>query len=258
MKSLPIAEQLAQFTHFKKLDPAARERLAEFVHRLEIAAEENLVHEGDEMDAVYFVVSGALAVFRDTVGSPVVLLRRLYPGDFFGIVALFGDGRHGATVRSSEKTTLMRLPKQDLLRFLAGQPELRADLESRAAQQHSANLAAALEVERGREVRMRLHHAVELTLEDGTSHSSYLENLSIGGFCLTAAPKSWQPEADVRFGLGFSAGTLDLAGRIAWRRRDTVGLQFTRMSANHDVLIQLSIRLLLESATAHASPPPAP
>lgn len=257
MNRLPISEQLAQFTHFKKLDLSARERLAELIHRVEIAADRNLVHEGDEMDAVYFVVSGALAVFRDTVGSPVVLLRRLYPGDFFGIVALFGSGRHYATVRANEETTLMRLPKQDLLRFLAGEPELRADLENWAAQQHGANLAAELEVERGREVRMRLHHAVELTLEDGTIRRSYLENLSIGGFCLAAAPEGWRPETDVRFGLSFSAGTLDLAGRIAWRRGDTVGLQFTRMSANHDVIIQLSIRLLLESATAPASAPPA-
>ncbi len=248
----PISDLLTSYIYFRDLEASARERLASLVHRLEIAAEQNLVHEGDEMDALYFVVTGALAVFRDHVGKPVVLLRRLRPGDFFGPVSLFGSGRYWATVRSSEASSLLRVPKQDLLAFLADHPRLFSDLESWAAHQHGANLAAEIEVERGREVRMRLHNPVELKLEDGTTHCANLENLSLGGICLAEAPAAWQPQETVGFGLRFSAGTLSLTGRIAWRRDDTVGLQFTETSANHDLIIQLSIRLLLESG------PPAP
>jgi CRP-like cAMP-binding protein len=140
-------DPLRDFSLFRKLDAATREHLATRCGRITVEPEQDLAREGDEMEALHLVVTGSLAIFRDAVGSPVVLLRRLYPGDYVGHVALYGNGRYWATVRASEKTTLLRLPKQDLLTFLADQPEIRAELEIDAAKRHSANLAIEMEVE---------------------------------------------------------------------------------------------------------------
>jgi hypothetical protein len=148
----------------------------------------------------------------------------------------------------------VRIPKQELLDFLTHHPLARAALETLAAQRHSSNLAAELHVERGREVRMRLHHQVRLDLEDGSTQQAFLENLSLGGFCLDGAPSAWQTESTVHFTLGIGIGDLRLAGRVAWRRDDNVGIQFTEMSANHDLIIQMAIRLLLESGPRTPSP----
>lgn len=244
-----LAERLRHFVPFRSLSAEEAEELASLATVVEAPTDDNVVHEGEEMDALFLVLEGSLAEFRDTVGHPVVLLRRLYPGDMFGHVALYSNGRHVSTFRANEQSQLLRIERRDLLDFLEGQAAVRTAIETLAAQRHSSNLAAEIHVERGREVRMRLHQKVRLGLEDGTSCDAYLENLSLGGFCLQDPPASWEEDSVVHFTLGLGIGNLDLAGRVAWKRDNGVGIQFTEMKANHDLVIQMAIRLLLESHT---------
>ncbi len=240
--------ELRDVALFADLDDADLERLAQGFVELRVPADHFIFREGDPSAAFYVVREGAVAAFRDTVGEPAQLLARLHQGDFFGEIGLVGTTTHSASVRASEPSRLLKLSKEDLLPFLDDHPELKDELEAVAIRRHGANLAAILKLGRQREVRMRLDRDVVLGLEDGTSQPARLENLSVGGFCLYGAPPSWQPEQTVHFTLELEIGTLRLAGRIAWRRGDAVGLEFTEMSSNHDAIIQLAIHLLLDSA----------
>lgn len=244
--------ELRDVALFTDLDDAELDRLAQGFVELRVPADHYIYREGELSDAFYVIREGAVAVFRDAVGEPAQLLVRLRPGDFFGEIGLLGPSTHSTSVRASEPSRLFRIPKEDFLPFLDDHPELKAELEMVATRRHGANLAAALKLGRQREVRMRVNRDVVLRLEDGTAQPARLENLSVGGFCLHGAPPSWQPERSVRFALELGMGTLRLAGRIAWRRGDAVGMAFSEMSANHDAIIQLAIRLLLESAPQKA------
>jgi CRP-like cAMP-binding protein len=248
MRSAVNAGDLRRVALFHDLDDEALAGLARHFVELRVPADQFLFREGEVSEDFYVIGDGALAVFRDWVGSPSQLLGRLRKNDFCGEIGLFTTFRHSASVRASEPSCLLKIAKDDFLAFLDDHPAIRAELEAVALRRHSANLAAALELAKQREIRVRLHREVILHLEDGTAHPATLENLSVGGFCLYGAPASWQAEETVRFGLGLPIGTLQLAGRIAWRRDDAVGMAFSEMIANHDTIIQLVIHLLLESS----------
>lgn len=247
-----LVQGLRQAGPFRLAAGEDLEALSQSASQIDVASDQFLIHEGDPAKALYVVSEGELAVFRDVVGAPQVLFARLHAGDFFGHIALFGDLRHSASVRASVPSRIIVLPLDSVRSFLDRQPKVRENLADLAAEEYSSHLAATLAVEQSRQMRVRLHHEVVLDLEDGVTHKSLLHNLSVGGFCLENVPEGWVPGAKVHFGLGLGNGRLELGGEVVWRRGETVGLRFTQMTSNHDLIIQLAIRLLLESSAGSA------
>lgn len=230
---------------FRELEESELAQLTELFVPVEVAAEELVVESEKPIEAFFIVRSGRLAVFRDAVGEPVQLLARLGRGDFFGELGVFEQVRSTNSVRATEPSLLLKVRREDLVSFLESHPTIRLKLQMAGLQRHSAQVAAALELGRRREVRISLHHPITLRLDDGQVMDAILSNLSLGGVSLSPAPDAWCGGTAVRFGLGLPAGTLQLAGRVAWRRGDMVGVAFTDMAENHDLLIQLTIRMLL-------------
>ncbi|MEM9595951.1 MAG: cyclic nucleotide-binding domain-containing protein [Acidobacteriota bacterium] len=241
-------EDLSKIALFEHLEPEALSLLAADFTAVEVEDHQVVFEEGGSSEAFFVVRSGALAVYRDAVGQPVRLLTRLHPGDFFGELGLLGNGRHGASVRASEPTVLLRLGKGGFTRFLERHPEIQLRLQLAAASRHSQNVATALELGRRREVRIRCRQDVPLEIDGGERRTVTLENLSLGGLCMTGAPESWKAGDEVGFGLGLREGVLSLKGRVCWKRDASVGIAFVDKSANHDMIIQMAIRLMLESS----------
>lgn len=231
---------------FQDLDGSDLERLADWFVELSVPGQRLILQEGKTSEAFFVIAEGAVAVFRDAIGSPVHLLTRLSKGDFFGELGLFVEGRHAASVRASEPCRLLKITKKDLLRFLDDHPAVLHRLQMSAARRHSANLASTLDMGRRREVRIRCSHEIALTLDDGSTFRVFLENLSLGGVCIRQAPKTWAVGDDVAFYLGIRENEVRLSGRVAWRQGDSLGLAFINKSKNHDMIIQMATRLLLE------------
>jgi len=232
---------------FRELSDDELKRLAKWFVKLFVPSEYTIIHEGERSEGFYIVREGSVAVFRDAVGQPVQLLARLHRGDFFGELGLFGMAKRTASVRTTEPSCILKITKRDLLAFLNDQPAIKLTLQCNAVRRYSSNIAATLELGQRREVRIRMYHDVTLRTEDGTSQVVQLENLSLGGMSLGGAPVSWEPNRLVRFGLDLEGGVLELAGRVVWRIKDRVGVAFTKDLPNHDTLIQVTIRSLLES-----------
>lgn len=230
---------------FGDLDQATRERWAARCRRREVAPGTLVYREGEAVEAVYGLLAGAVVSFREAVAAPVQLVGRFRPGRIFGHIDLFADGPHLASARATEASRIVEIAREDFESFLDQEPELFERLEVEVTERYGAQLAAALELERHREVRMRVSHQAELELDDGERREVRLENLSVGGFCLRNAPETWLEGEEVRFKLHVPGGALDLGGRVAWRREGNVGLAFDRMSARHDTLIQMAIHLLV-------------
>ncbi len=231
---------------FEDLDEGELARLNRRFVELEVPRHAMVVHDGEPSTGLYVVREGALAVFRQTVGKPVQLLAQLGPGESFGELGIFGEGRHMASVRANEPSRILRITRRDLLDFFGDHPEIEQKLQLAAARRHLANVTAMLELGRRREVRIYLGQPVRLEVAEGEVVSAVLENLSLNGLCLDGAPAEWQPGLNVRFGLGLREGLLRLKGRVLWRREDTVGLLFEKLTPNHDTIIQMAIRVALE------------
>jgi len=68
--------------------------------------------ERSRADAVYLIMSGEVAVTaKATDARTPSEIKRMMPGELFGLVALIGHGRRGATCRAVGKVTAASLPR---------------------------------------------------------------------------------------------------------------------------------------------------
>jgi CPA1 family monovalent cation:H+ antiporter len=98
---------------------------------------ERIIREGDRADAVYFVASGAVEV---------VLPRQrvqLGTGDFFGEMALLTRQPRGADVIALTYCRLLMLRKSDFERFMAENPDARAEINRVAYAREAMNTTSA-------------------------------------------------------------------------------------------------------------------
>ncbi len=245
-KTASFENTLRQVSLFERLSGNELTRLSRLFVELEAQPGEFIVHGADKTTGFYVVRDGSVARVRQTVGRPVQLLARLRRGGYFGELGIFGDGRHMASVRASEPSRLLRITRRDLLAFFADHPEIESAFQLSAAQRHLANVTSLLEISKQHEVRIHLGQPTQLEIGESSVTTAVLENLSLGGLCLTGVPEDWQEGQVVSFGLGLRAGLLQLECRVAWRNGQTVGLVFEKHLPNHDTVIQMAIRVALE------------
>lgn len=244
--ALPSLSTLAGLSLFADFEESEIEPWVDRFTERRVETGEYLYREGQTADTVHGLVSGSVAIFREAVGVPVQLLDRAQPGELVGHVCIFADSDRLASARATSPSHLVSLGKEDFEALLDSRPDLYARLEEEVTEIHSARLAAILELEKSKEVRMRVSYEAELELEDGQRSPVLVDNLSIGGFCVRGAPESWVEGSKQRFRLILPAGPLDLAGRVAWSRGGDCGMAFHQMSKNHDTLVQMAVHLLLE------------
>jgi NADH dehydrogenase len=90
---------------------------------------ETVFQQGDLGDSMYVVRSGEVEIIRDGVG-----VTRLGAGEYFGELALLQDHGRSATVRATQPTDVLLIPKREFVQLLAAFPEFSASLIGVAAQ----------------------------------------------------------------------------------------------------------------------------
>lgn len=104
---------------FAPLEPKSLELVAQQLRRIEVAAGEAVIREGEAGDLFYIVESGALtASFHGEV------LSHQGPGDPFGEIALLRDVPRTATVVADEPSVLFTLERQPFLDAVTGNSEV--------------------------------------------------------------------------------------------------------------------------------------
>ena len=90
---------------------------------MRFGAGEAIVREGDMSGRFYIITSGQVAVVQQVDGKER-LIRRLGPGDHFGEIALLGNRRRTATVRTVTDTSVLSLAQQDFAALVEHLPAL--------------------------------------------------------------------------------------------------------------------------------------
>lgn len=110
-----------------------------------LVADEVLFNRGDEGDAAYLVLEGAVLVTIPTdAGEQVV--ARLTEGQLFGEIAVLCDRPRTSGIRADGETLILRLGAQELKTLIAEFPELAMELIRSLAtrlESTSMDLAAA-------------------------------------------------------------------------------------------------------------------
>jgi MFS family permease len=115
---------LRETTLFAPLESKSLELIAQQLVRVEVAAGEAIIREGEEGDQFYLVESGELAV--TFAGRPLGVAG---PGEPIGEIALLRDVPRTATVTAVQPTVLLALSREDFLSAVSGDSEVnnRAD-----------------------------------------------------------------------------------------------------------------------------------
>ncbi len=100
--------------------------------RLDVGAV--LFEQGDDGDALYAIVSGALEISVLSQDGRKLTLDVMRAGALFGEIALFDPGVRTATVSAMECSVLRRVRNADVLREIRAEPDLAADLIRLAGQ----------------------------------------------------------------------------------------------------------------------------
>ena len=110
---------LASVPLFAELDEAQLVELAGWFEMRDVSAGTRLTGEGASGYSFYVLTDGAASVTSggDTIAS-------LGPGDFFGEVAILGDGRRSATVTTTVDSTVLALFGTDFRRLQDTQPAI--------------------------------------------------------------------------------------------------------------------------------------
>ncbi|HYO51991.1 cyclic nucleotide-binding domain-containing protein [Archangium sp.] len=108
----------ALFQPFGRKD---RRELVERFRAREVRRGDTLIHEGDQVDGLYVVLSGEVAITRGGQS-----LARLREGELFGEMSLLQKTPATATVTAVRNTSLLRLPREDFNTLILTHPQILA------------------------------------------------------------------------------------------------------------------------------------
>ncbi len=77
-----------------------------------------LCHEGALETTFYMILAGQVRVTKIINAAEERLLKFLYPGDFFGEMAIIQNAPRAAKVVTTEETTVLEIYKEDFTRFI--------------------------------------------------------------------------------------------------------------------------------------------
>ena len=117
------SDDLAAVPLFSSLDEVQLARLADWFHVQNTSEGVTLVGEGAPGYTFFILVGGTAAV--TTAGETVALLG---PGDFFGEIAILGDGRRTATVMSTSPVRLLVMFGTEFRRLEGDHPEIASQI----------------------------------------------------------------------------------------------------------------------------------
>jgi CRP-like cAMP-binding protein len=123
--SVASADDLAGIALFDIIEPDARAALAPWFEVQEASAGVRLIGEGAAGYSFFVLREGSATV---TING--IEVRTLGPGDFFGELAILGDGRRTATVTTTTPSQLLVLFGTEFRRLQQEYPELATPIES--------------------------------------------------------------------------------------------------------------------------------
>jgi SulP family sulfate permease len=94
--------------------PADLDRLVSYMRRVELAAGERLIEQGDAADVVFFIESGQVSAYLETTGREPVRLETMRGGRVVGELGFYLHITRTASVVADEPTTVYSLSLEQL------------------------------------------------------------------------------------------------------------------------------------------------
>ncbi len=138
-KLTPRLERLVTLSLFSTLTPGELGIVDSLLHEREYLASEIIFDEGEEGQAIYIVLSGAVSICRPGLGSDG-LIAELEPGAFFGDMALLDRSTRAAQARAAASCSLAVLFREDFLALMDTHARIASKISLQLARQMAARL----------------------------------------------------------------------------------------------------------------------
>jgi CRP-like cAMP-binding protein len=117
-------EFLKDISYFSDLGSAEIESIGKLVFERTVERAEMILLEGEWADNLYFVVSGAVKVFKTSAEGKEQILSIVRPGESFNDVAIFDGGPNTASARAMGPVLLYGVKKGDVETIIEEDPQL--------------------------------------------------------------------------------------------------------------------------------------
>ena len=115
-------EILARMPVFENLSPEELKKLASHAEHQEVSPGQIIFREGDsDSGSLYLIEHGAVEISQGEDRARVKLAN-FATGQYFGELSLFDGAPRSATATATEKTTLVRLAREDFIDFIKSNP----------------------------------------------------------------------------------------------------------------------------------------
>src|SRR5947207_10138249 len=162
-------DNLRQVPLFESLDDDAAKQLCDLLETLDCEKEKVVFRAGEAGDAMYIIERGKVRISVDATNGRELTLTELGRGDFFGEMALLGDGQpRSANATASEESRLAVLSRQHFLSFIMrGNPNVALEMMTALANRlrHAAELLRHSTTRNVNEAE-----AAQLTMADRAAH----------------------------------------------------------------------------------------
>ncbi len=176
---------LKSITDFSGLSPEELDSVKKLIFEKKVERGDIIVFEGDLPEALYFVGSGAVKMFRTSAEGKEQVLNIVRPGDSFNDVPAFDGGPNLASAQAMGPVTLYGIPKHALDVFLQDHPQVAVSIANVLAAQvrHLVSLVEDLSFRPvvGRVAKVLLEYA-----GDGTSPGQRLTQQDMAAIVGTA------------------------------------------------------------------------
>ncbi len=108
--------------------PALRRLLEGIAREIPLGPGEVLFEQGDEGDALFAIVEGALEISVTSEDGRKLALDKATAGDLLGEIALFDPGPRTATVAAVVPSKVLKIRNPDMITAIRGAPDLAVDM----------------------------------------------------------------------------------------------------------------------------------
>ena len=117
-------EFLKFIPYFSELNSAELDSIRQFIFEKTAERGEIILFEGEPAETLFFVVSGAVKVFKTSAEGKEQILNIVRPGESFNDVPIFDDGLNPASVQAMGPVALYGIRKNDLMAIARQHPQV--------------------------------------------------------------------------------------------------------------------------------------
>ena len=117
-------ESLKSSPYFSRLSPDEFDSIKKFIFQKTTERGEIILREGDPAEALFFVVSGVVKVFKISAEGKEQILSIVRPGESFNDVPIFDDGANPTSAQAMVPVVLYGVSKNGLTIALQHHPKI--------------------------------------------------------------------------------------------------------------------------------------